>query len=83
MKLVNAVLLATVAAGLMVSPSASAVDASRSFWDQGGAACQLSKPTIDTVVRPRATGMRNEGTVNAFVICQYASGSGLFTNAGL
>ena len=32
-------------------------------------ACQLSIPTIDSVVAPRATGFRNPGTTGAFVIC--------------
>ena len=32
-------------------------------------ACQLSLPTIDTVVAPRANGYRNPGTTGAFVIC--------------
>ena len=36
------------------------------------AACQLSIPTPDTQVRPKATGFRNESTTNgAFVICGY------------
>jgi hypothetical protein len=32
-------------------------------------ACQLSLPTIDTKVSPRATGFRNDGTSGTFVIC--------------
>ena len=32
-------------------------------------ACQLSVPTTDTKVRPRANGYRNEGSTNQFVIC--------------
>jgi hypothetical protein len=32
-------------------------------------ACQLSLPTIDTKVAPRATGFRNDGTSGTFVIC--------------
>lgn len=36
------------------------------------AACQLSIPTTDTQVRPKATGYRNESTTkSAFVICGY------------
>ena len=31
-------------------------------------ACQLSLPTIDTKVSPRATGFRNDGTAGTFVI---------------
>ena len=37
------------------------------------AACQLSIPTTDTEVRPKATGFRNESTTkSAFVICGYS-----------
>lgn len=32
-------------------------------------ACQLSLPTIDTRVSPRATGFRNDGTATTYVIC--------------
>jgi hypothetical protein len=32
-------------------------------------ACTLSIPTTDTGVRPKATGFRNEGGKNAFIIC--------------
>ena len=38
-------------------------------------ACQLSVPTIDTVVSPRATGYRNGGTAGVFVICGYSNES--------
>lgn len=33
--------------------------------------CQLSIPSTDTKVRPKAIGYRNEGTTNSFVICGY------------
>jgi len=36
---------------------------------QGGVVCQLSVPTVDTMVRAKATGFRNEGTAAAFGIC--------------
>lgn len=36
-------------------------------------ACVLSIPTTDTGVRPKATGFRNEGMVNNFVICSVAA----------
>jgi len=62
---------------------ANALEKSRFLWDQGGPACQLSVPTTSSKVRPRATGMRNEGTTNEFVICQYASTSSAFTSADI
>lgn len=51
-----AALLATVA----TVPQATAATATRDVWRPGGADCQLSVPTTDTGVRPRASGMRNE-----------------------
>ena len=42
----------------------------------GANMCQLSVPTTDTKVRPKATGFRNEGTTNAFVICTFDSPPG-------
>ncbi len=46
-----------------------AVVHSESMLGSGAAVCQLSIPTIDTVVAPRANGYRNPGTTGAFVIC--------------
>jgi hypothetical protein len=46
-----------VSALLAVQP-ADAVNAQRYIQDQGGAACQLSVPTISSQVRPRASFMR-------------------------
>ena len=77
-KLAAIIVLANAAFATM---PAAAVEKSRFLWDQGGPACQLSVPTTSSQVRPRATGMRNEGTSNQFVICQYASTSSAFTNA--
>ena len=37
-----------------------------------GASCQLSIPTTDTGVRPKASGFRNESTTtSSFVICTF------------
>jgi hypothetical protein len=77
---------ASILAGAMLAATlqpASAATASRTLWDQGGPACQLSVPTISSLVRPRATGMRNEGTTSQFIICQYASTSDAFTAAAI
>lgn len=48
---------------------------------QGGVVCQLSIPTLDTTVRAKATGFRNEGTAGAFAICGMES-SNSHDNAG-
>ena len=58
-----------VAATLGIPGDAQSVNAARTTQAPGGAACQLSIPTIDTGVRPKATGFRNEGTTNAVAIC--------------
>ena len=57
----------------MASLSAGAVPEIRYQNAQGGVVCQLSIPTLDTTVRAKATGFRNEGTTNAFVICNFTS----------
>ena len=51
-------------------------------------ACQLSIPTTDTEVRPKATGFRNESTTkSAFIICGYImptpDSNATFANIGL
>lgn len=67
---------------LFTSPTAQAITAYAQ--DQGGPACQLSVPTTASEVRPRASGMRNEGSTSAFVICQFPSTGGFpYTNATL
>jgi hypothetical protein len=69
---------ATLACGLTMAPHASAATASKTFYVDPAMACQLSLPTIDTAVRPRATGYRNEGNSSTFVICglPYSSSGG-------
>ena len=67
----NTCFLATVllATGLSAAPAATAVVQSKYYEFPAADACQLSIPTTDTKVRPRASGYRNEGTSNQFVIC--------------
>ena len=57
------------AAGLAAPPAANAVVQTKYYEFPAADACQLSIPTTDTKVRPRASGYRNEGTSNQFVIC--------------
>jgi hypothetical protein len=52
---------------------ATTTASSKSLYVSAAQACQLSIPTTDTKVRPRATGYNNEGTANAFVICGFAN----------
>ena len=60
---------ASLALGLAVAPAATAVTQTKYYEFSAADACQLSIPTTDTKVRPRANGYRNEGTTNQFVIC--------------
>ena len=60
---------ASLALGLAVAPAATAVTQIKYYEFSAADACQLSIPTTDTMVRPRANGYRNEGTSNQFVIC--------------
>ena len=60
---------ASLAFGLAMAPTASAATQTKIYEFSAADACQLSVPTTDTMVRPRANGYRNEGTGNQFVIC--------------
>lgn len=58
--------------GLGMSASSEAARRILYNYDNPATACQLSIPTTDTEVRPKATGFRNESTTkSAFVICGY------------
>jgi hypothetical protein len=61
----------TLAISLAMAPAATAATSSQWYMLAPGDSCQLSLPTIDTIVRPRANGYRNEGTAAKFVICGY------------
>jgi hypothetical protein len=55
--------------GFALSAPANAAPLAKTFYLDPAISCQLSIPTIDTAIRPRATGMRNEGGVTTFIIC--------------
>ena len=61
--------IAALMVGIGMGSSAQAVTQTRAAWAQGGTVCQLSIPTTDTKVRPKAIGFRNEGSTSAFAIC--------------
>jgi hypothetical protein len=79
------------ALGMGMSQPAQAVTQNRLYAALGSDSCKLSVPTIDSKVRPRATGYRNEGTTSLFVICTIHTdngpggsfGSPSFVDAGL
>jgi len=83
MNIPNTLAATILVAALLSASPASAVTVQRIMEDQGGPACQLSVPTTSTQVRPRASGMRNEGTTSAFVICQFTATSTPFTQASI
>ena len=70
----SAVLAAFVATHcLLIVPAATAAEALQTMVVPG-ATCQLSIPTTNTGVRPKATGFRNESsTTGNFVICPLAT----------
>ncbi len=75
--------VAALVCGLALSPSAHAVTQSRTTEHIGSEMCKLSIPTTDSKVRPKASGFRNEGTTNVFVICTFNGppGSAGYANA--
>ena len=72
-----AMVIFALTACLSIARPVSALTVSRDQWDQAGSACQLVAPTTSSKVRQQAAGMRNEGTTNEFVICQFTSTSPL------
>jgi len=62
-------ILPVVFAAALQASTAMAVTQTKTYEFPAADACQLSVPTTDTKVRPRANGYRNEGTSNQFVIC--------------
>jgi len=68
--------LAVVLVASVFSPAKAALTPNRLLEVLGSDMCKLSVPTIDSKVRPRATGFRNEGTTNQFVICTMHTNNG-------
>src|SRR6476469_2547032 len=68
---------AVLALGMGLSqPAQAALSPNRLLEVLGSDMCKLSVPTIDSKVRPRATGFRHEGTINQFVICTMHTNNG-------
>lgn len=75
--------ITVLALGITLSLPADAATQSRIVRAHGGTACQLSIPTTDTKVRPKALGFRNEGTSSAFAICGVPTPNGTTSEFGL
>jgi hypothetical protein len=68
--------LCILASGLAISTAANAALVTKYSYASPTGTCQLSIPTTDTQVRPKASGFRNESSTNAaFVICGYGKPS--------
>ena len=70
MRIFLASLIATALGCVFAEPVASAT-LFQTVVNDPGDSCQLSIPTTDTKVRPKATGYRNEGSSGTFVICGF------------
>jgi len=75
MRLPHSIAAALAALWLAAEPAQAATQA-RAVTTPAARLCTLSIPTTDTRARPKATGFRNEGTANAFVICAFDSAPG-------
>lgn len=76
MKLSHSVAVPALALAWLIAMPAQAETQLRTVTTPAARLCTLSIPTTDTGVRPKATGFRNEGTTNAFVICAFDSAPG-------
>jgi hypothetical protein len=72
MRLSIAIPALVASAGIALAPVMATTN-NEVISENAAQACQLSLPTIDTKVSPRATGFRNDGTANVFVICGTSS----------
>jgi len=68
MKIRTHIATIVLAAGACIAP-VGATTVNDFVFTPAAQACQLSLPTIDTKVSPRATGFRNDGTATTYVIC--------------
>jgi hypothetical protein len=68
-KLAGSILALSLTAAVSVA-NAEEINSEYAFIN-AAQACQLSVPTIDTRVSPRATGFRNDGSSNSFVMCGF------------
>lgn len=66
-----AVVAGTLSIGLAAAFPASAAPITKTMFIDPSGVCQLSIPTTTSAIRPRATGVRNEGAETAFIICGF------------
>ena len=76
MKLLQTMRLPVLLACSLAVMPAHAVTQTRKFSTTGARLCTLSIPDPNAKARPKATGFRNEGTTNVFVICGFDSNPG-------
>ena len=68
MRILLGVSIAAVALASVAQP-ANAVVETRYQKAQGGVVCRLTDVSLNTTIKAKATGFRNEGTASTFVIC--------------
>ena len=69
-------LLVATLVGLTSSHAAEAATQQRLAQHQTAEMCQMSLPSVENKILPRATGYRNDGTTSVFVICGFPSAEG-------
>ena len=81
---ISAAAVAGIALAFGLSAQVHAATQARTTQVPASVACQLSIPTVDTAVRAKATGFRNEGTASTYVICGLQDPvEGAVTDAGI
>ena len=68
MKLPLIASIAALALAAIASPATAGTDV-RYQTAQGGVVCRGTDPTLNTMLRAKSTGFRNEGTTGAFIVC--------------
>lgn len=66
-----AAIAGTLSLGLAATFPATAAPITKTMFIDPSGVCQLSIPTTTSAIRPRATGVRNEGAETAFIICGF------------
>ena len=64
--------IAAILLAVVVQPAHAATD-SRYQTAQGGVSCKPTDMVVNTGIKAKSTGLRNEGTTAAFVICGFES----------
>ena len=72
MRILLGVSIAAVLAGSMLQPANAATE-TRYQTAQGGVVCKPTDMVMNSTLKAKSTGLRNEGTASTFVICGFES----------